>query len=185
MQPGHDMLFRTLADPTRRALFERLCREAGATGTTVAADVAAADALLEARRCSLPALARLAPITILEDVSVPRPRLAELVSEIEAIAARHDVLIATFGHAGDGNLHPTACVDPADHDAVERAHAAFAEIFKAATALGGTITGEHGIGAAKLPYLADHLGADQMALLRRVKAAFDPAGILNPGKLGS
>ena len=164
---------------------ERLCREAGATGTTVAADVAAADALLEARRCSLPALARLAPITILEDVSVPRPRLAELVSEIEAIAARHDVLIATFGHAGDGNLHPTACVDPADHDAVERAHAAFAEIFKAATALGGTITGEHGIGAAKLPYLADHLGADQMALLRRVKAAFDPAGILNPGKLGS
>jgi glycolate oxidase len=118
-------------------------------------------------------------------VSVPRPRLAELVSQIEAIAERHNVIIATFGHAGDGNLHPTACVDPADGDAADRAHAAFVEVFHAATALGGTITGEHGIGAAKLPYLVDHLGADQMALLRRVKAAFDPAGILNPGKLGS
>jgi glycolate oxidase len=164
---------------------ELLCRERGATDTTVAPDIAAADALLEARRCSLPALARLAPVTILEDVSVPRPRLAQLVSAIEEIAERHRVTIATFGHAGDGNLHPTACVDPTDGDAAERAHAAFGEIFKAATALGGTITGEHGVGAAKLGYLADHLGPDQMALLRRVKAAFDPAGILNPGKLGS
>jgi glycolate oxidase len=164
---------------------ERLCRQQGATATTVAPDIAAADALLEARRCSLPALARLAPVTILEDVSVPRPRLAELVSTIEKIAERYQVTIATFGHAGDGNLHPTACVDPSDGDAADRAHAAFGEIFHAATALGGTITGEHGIGAAKLGYLADHLGPDQMALLRRVKAAFDPAGILNPGKLGS
>lgn len=167
------------------ASIERLCRDAGATDTTVAADVAAADALLEARRCALPALARLAPVTILEDVAVPRPKLAEMVSEIEAIAARHAVTIATFGHAGDGNLHPTACVDPSDSDAIDRAHAAFVEVFKVATALGGTITGEHGVGAAKLPYLAEHLGADQVALLRRVKAAFDPAGILNPGKLGS
>ncbi len=118
-------------------------------------------------------------------MSVPRPRLAELVSRIEEIAQRHDVTIATFGHAGDGNLHPTACVDPADADAADRAHAAFGEVFKAATALGGTITGEHGVGAAKLSYLADHLGTAQMDLLRRVKVAFDPAGILNPGKLGS
>jgi glycolate oxidase len=164
---------------------ERLCRESGATGTTVAPDIAAADALLEARRCSLPALARLAPITILEDVSVPRPCLAELVSRIEAIADRYRVTIATFGHAGDGNLHPTACVDPADGDAVDRAHAAFGEVFHTATALGGTITGEHGVGAAKLSYLAGHLGTAQMALLSRVKQAFDPAGVLNPGKLGS
>lgn len=167
------------------ASIERVCLDQGASATTVSSDVAAADALLEARRCSLPALARLAPITILEDVSVPRPRIAELVSRIEEIADRHRVIIATFGHAGDGNLHPTACVDPADGDAADRAHAAFGEIFRVATSLGGTITGEHGVGAAKLGYLADHLGPEQMELLRRVKTAFDPAGILNPGKLGS
>jgi glycolate oxidase len=123
---------------------------------------------------------------LLEDASVPRPRLAEMVDRIDTIARRHSVRITTFGHAGDGNLHPTCVLDPeADEHAIERAEQAFAEIFAAALDLGGTITGEHGVGAAKIRYLADQLGADQMALLRRIKAAFDPAGILNPGKLGS
>jgi glycolate oxidase len=161
------------------------CVSAGATAITVAREVAQSEALLEARRCSLPALARLAPVTVLEDVAVPRPRLAAMVDRIDEIAAKHDVRIATFGHAGDGNLHPTAVLDPADAGAVERVSAAIGDIFAAALDLGGTITGEHGVGAAKLPYLERRLGADQMALLRRIKTAFDPAGILNPGKTGS
>ncbi|MEU5948856.1 FAD-linked oxidase C-terminal domain-containing protein [Micromonospora sp. NPDC047465] len=162
------------------------CVDAGAVEVTTAREVAQADALLAARRCALPALSRRGGVTILEDATVPRPRIAEMVDRIDAIAVRHDVAIATFGHAGDGNLHPTCVLDSAeDHDAVRRAEAAFAEVFAAALDLGGTITGEHGVGAAKLPFLAARLGDDQLALLRRIKSAFDPAGVLNPGKLGS
>jgi glycolate oxidase len=162
-----------------------VCEKVGARGVTMAKDVAESDALLAARRCSLPALARLAPITMLEDATVPRPKLAEMVDRIDEITTRYDVVCATFGHAGDGNLHPTIVFDPADGDVQKRAEAAFDEVFRAAMALGGTITGEHGVGAAKRPWLAERLGPDQIALLRRVKSAFDPAGILNPGKTGS
>ena len=162
------------------------CVAEGAIDVTTAGDAARSEALLAARRCSLPALSRLGALTILEDASVPRPRLAEMVDRIDAIAARHEVTIATFGHAGDGNLHPTCVLpDPRDSDAIARAERAFAEVFAAAIELGGTITGEHGVGAAKLPYLEARLGTEQLALLRRIKSAFDPAGILNPGKLGS
>ena len=161
------------------------CTATGAMEVTLAESIARSEALLEARRCSLPALSRLGTMTILEDATVPRPRLAEMVDRIDAIAAAHDVPVATFGHAGDGNLHPTIVVDQHDDGAIKRAHEAFGEVFGAAIAMDGTITGEHGVGAAKLPYLTDLLGTDQMALLRRIKAAFDPAGILNPGKLGS
>lgn len=161
------------------------CVRTGARSVTMARDVAESDALLSARRCSLPALARLAPVTMLEDATVPRPKIAQMVDRIDAISASHHVVCATFGHAGDGNLHPTIVFDPQDGDARHRAEAAFGQIFAAAMELGGTITGEHGVGAAKRPYLDARLGADQMALLRRLKSAFDPAGILNPGKLGS
>ena len=161
------------------------CMATGALEVTLAESIARAQALLEARRCALPALSRLGTMTILEDATVPRPRLAEMVDRIDAIAHAHDVPVATFGHAGDGNLHPTIVVDQHDDAAIKRAHEAFGEVFRAAIDMDGTITGEHGVGAAKLPYLTDRLGADQMALLRRIKAAFDPSGILNPGKLGS
>jgi len=167
------------------SLMASTCERNGARGVTMARDIAESEALLTARRCSLPALARLAPVTMLEDATVPRPRLAEMVERIDAIAARHNVIVATFGHAGDGNLHPTIVFDPADGNVRHRAEAAFGEVFDTAIELGGTITGEHGVGAAKRPYLQRRLGADQMALLRRLKTAFDPAGILNPGKVGS
>jgi glycolate oxidase len=163
----------------------KICAEAGALEVTLAEDVARSDALLAARRCSLPALSRLGSLTILEDVTVPRPRLADMVDHIDEIAARFGLRIATFGHAGDGNLHPTCVLDPEDDEAIGRAHKAFAEIFATAIRFDGTITGEHGVGAAKLPFLVDRLGADQLRLLRRIKTAFDPAGILNPGKVGS
>jgi glycolate oxidase len=156
-----------------------------ARDVTLARDIAEAESLLYARRCSLPALARLGPITMLEDATVPRPKLAHMVDVIGEIADKHGVVCSTFGHAGDGNLHPTVVLDPADEGAVDAANATFDDVFAAALTLGGTITGEHGVGAAKRAWLDARLGSDQMSLLRRIKTAFDPAGILNPGKLGS
>ena len=109
-----------------------------------------------------------------------------MVARIEEVAERHQLTIGTFGHAGDGNLHPTAVLDSADQAAVQRARAAFADIFAPTIELGGTITGEHGIGSRpSCPTLRGASGSEHMALLRRIKTAFDPAGILNPGKLGS
>ena len=157
----------------------------GASSVQVATAAAESQALLAARRCALPALSRLGGATMLEDVGVPRSRLPELVRRIDAIAQRHGVIMATFGHAGDGNAHPVGCFDPADDDQRARVAAAFDDVFAAAIELGGTITGEHGVGAAKLPYLEAQLGREQTALLARIKRAFDPVGILNPGKLGS
>lgn len=167
------------------AIMAEVMNEHGAAGLHVATAAAESEALLAARRCALPALSRLGGATMLEDVGVPRSRLPELVWRIEEIAARHRVVIATFGHAGDGNAHPTGCFDPGDAKQRERVAAAFADVFAAAIELGGTITGEHGVGAAKLPFLAAQLGAAQTALQARIKQAFDPLGILNPGKLGS
>lgn len=162
------------------------CEREGALEVRVAADEAEAQRILEARRAALPSLSRLGRVTLLEDATVPRSQIAAMVERIEAAAERHGLRIGTFGHAGDGNLHPTIVLaDPDDRDAVERAHRAFADIFGAAMDLGGTITGEHGVGLAKLAFLERRLGAEHVALLRRIKRAFDPHGILNPGKLGS
>jgi glycolate oxidase len=162
------------------------CEAERALEVAVAADAAHADRILEARRAALPSLSRLGRVTLLEDATVPRARIAEMVERIEAAGERHGLRIGTFGHAGDGNLHPTIVLpDPEDAEAVERAHRAFGDIFAAAMELGGTITGEHGVGLAKLPYLERRLGREHAALLRRIKHAFDPQAILNPGKLGS
>jgi glycolate oxidase len=166
-------------------LMAAACETEGATQVRIAESPEAAAEVLEARRAALPSLSRLEPLTLLEDATVPRSRIAEMVEFIQEVARRHELKIGTFGHAGDGNLHPTAVLDPADESAVRRARAAFDEIFARAIELDGTITGEHGIGIVKLRYLERQLGADHMALLRRIKAAFDPNGILNPGKLGS
>ena len=152
---------------------------------TLAPDVAAAEALLYARRCSLPALARLGSMSILEDISVPRPQLSKAADAIEAIGAKHSLLIGTFGHAGDGNLHPTIVINKDDSDEVKRAEKSLADIFTLAIDLGGTITGEHGVGSAKLPYLHAKLGDVSLALHRNIKSVFDPDGVLNPGRLGS
>jgi glycolate oxidase len=162
-----------------------IAAEHGGTGIRLASSPVEAGELLYARRCSLPSLARKGAISMLEDVSVPRPMIAEMVRRIEAASQRHAIMVATFGHAGDGNLHPTAIVDadtPENRAALIRL---FDDIFSAALELGGSITGEHGVGLAKLPWLEKRLGAEQMALLRRIKHAFDPEGILNPGLTGS
>jgi glycolate oxidase len=161
------------------------CEAEGATQVRIAGSEAEAADVLAARRAVLPALSRLEPLPILEDATVPRSRIAEMVARIQEIAEREGLMIGTFGHAGDGNLHPTVVLDAADTAAVERAHAAFDEIFAIAIEMGGSITGEHGVGLVKLRHLERQLGAGQLALLRRIKHAFDPNGILNPGKLGS
>jgi glycolate oxidase len=158
---------------------------AGCRGVTLAADVAAAEALLYARRCSLPALARLSSLSILEDIAVPRKSMAEAVKRIEAIGVKHGLRIGTFGHAGDGNLHPTIVLDKENPKEVAAAEAALAEIFALPLEFGGTITGEHGVGSAKLPYLEAKIGPANMQLQRDIKKVFDPAGILNPGRIGS
>ena len=157
----------------------------GCRGVTLAADVAAAEALLYARRCSLPALARLSSLSILEDIAVPRNVMAEVVNRVEAIGKKHGLRIGTFGHAGDGNLHPTIVLDKDNPREVAAAELALAEIFALPLEFGGSITGEHGVGSAKLPYLEGKIGPVNMKLQRNIKKVFDPAGILNPGRIGS
>jgi len=157
----------------------------GVRAVTLAPDVAAAEALLYARRCSLPALARLGSMSILEDISVPRPQLSKAAEAIEKISEKHSLLIGTFGHAGDGNLHPTIVLDKDDANEVTRAERSLSDIFNLALELGGTITGEHGVGSAKLPYLRAKLGDVSLSLHHNIKSVFDPDRILNPGRLGT
>jgi glycolate oxidase len=160
-----------------------IARKEGAAEVRVAQTEEEGAKLLAARRAALSALSRLRPTTILEDATVPRSRLAEMVAEIERVAEKYGVRICTFGHAGDGNLHPTCMTDERDKEEIARVEKAFEEIFHAAIRLGGTITGEHGVGIAKLGYLELKVGSGGMTLMQRLKAAFDPNGIMNPGKL--
>lgn len=141
------------------------------------------DSLWAARRSALPALAQVKPATILEDATVPRTKLVDMLVSIQKIAKKYNLLIGTFGHAGDGNLHPTILIDPLDKDEMERFHKAVDEIFEVALSFGGTLSGEHGIGIAKLKYLKDEIGRSGVETMRRIKQALDPDNILNPGKL--
>ena len=141
------------------------------------------DQLWLARRNALPALASLNNTCIVEDATVPRSRITEMLLACEAIAAKYNVTIGTFGHAGDGNLHPTILYDMYDLELTTRVHMAIDEIFSTALALGGTLSGEHGIGLAKMKYLGDELGQSGLDLMRSIKEALDPDYLLNPGKL--
>ncbi len=141
------------------------------------------DSLWAARRAALPALAQVKPSTVLEDATVPRTKLVDMLIAIQNIAKKYNLMIGTFGHAGDGNLHPTILVDPMDKDEMERLHKAVDEIFEIALSLGGTLSGEHGIGVAKIKYLKNEIGRSGVETMRRIKQALDPDNILNPGKL--
>ncbi|MBD2867046.1 FAD-binding oxidoreductase [Paenibacillus arenilitoris] len=161
----------------------RICESELADRVEVAESREHAEKLLTARRSAFTALARLRPTTILEDATVPRSKIADMVLRINEIAIKHNVSIATFGHAGDGNLHPTATTDARDLDEVRRVEQAFEEIFEAAIELGGTITGEHGVGMVKAPFLEWKIGKSGIEVMRGIKQAFDPYNLLNPGKL--
>ena len=154
----------------------------GATWAAASTDPAEAEALFAARRLAYPALERLGPL-LTEDVCVPKAAVPEMLARIEAAAARNDVLIANIAHAGDGNLHPLLITPPGDAEARARAQVAFGEIMRDAVALGGTVTGEHGVGLLKRDGLAVELAPEVVAMQRAVKAALDPHGILNPGKV--
>ncbi len=165
------------------ATIERVCREAGAFDLRTATDPAAAEQLWAARRAALPALARLGPVLIMEDATVPRSRLADMVRAIDAAARAQGLRVATFGHAGDGNLHPTCPGDARDPALMARIDRAFEDIFAAAIELGGTITGEHGVGLAKAGYLPWRLSPETLAAMRAIKHALDPGDLFNPGKI--
>ncbi|GAB3604557.1 FAD-binding oxidoreductase [Microbacterium aureliae] len=159
---------------------ERICGDAGATECYTTDDPDEGEAFVVARRMAIPAVEKKGTL-LLEDVGVPLPRLGDLVLGIERISATHDVPIAVIAHAGDGNTHPLLVFDPRDLDQKRRAETAYGEIMDLAISLGGTITGEHGVGRLKRPWLSSYLGEDELELNKRIKAALDPHNILNPG----
>jgi len=158
----------------------RVFSEAGATEVFSTSDPDEGEAFVAARRFAIPAVEAKGSL-LLEDVGVPLPALADLVSGVEKIAAQREVMISVIAHAGDGNTHPLIVFDPADEAMTARAQLAFGEIMELAVGLGGTITGEHGVGRLKRPWLANQIGPDAMELNHRIKRALDPDNILNPG----
>jgi glycolate oxidase len=160
-----------------------LARARGARDVRVARDDAEALQLASARRSAFAALARVRPTTILEDVTVPRDKLAEMVAFVAEVAKKHQLLVGTFGHMGDGNLHPTFLTDERDAAEMARVHEALEEIVTKTLALGGTITGEHGVGLAKKAWLRRQVGENSHDLMREIKRAWDPRNLLNPGKI--
>jgi glycolate dehydrogenase FAD-linked subunit len=173
------------------AAIAECCQAAGASELYVADDAVEAEALTSARRLAHPAMEHLALQTfpegrgslIVDDVAVPRSRITDLVDGVEEISARHGVLVGVVGHAGDGNLHPVIVVDQADQSSMDSGRLVFDEIMRLGLALGGTCTGEHGVGLLKRDWLAREIGLVGLKVHRAVKAAFDPDGIFNPGKV--
>jgi glycolate oxidase len=161
---------------------ELACRSSHASDILRSTDTLESEGLMGARRAALPALERLG-ITLLEDVAVPRRRIVELVEAVDRIAAEHQIQIGTFGHLGDGNLHPTLIIPRGDDAARARALVAAEAILEVTLGLGGTISGEHGIGILKRDQLARELGSEGMRISWAIKNALDPLGIMNPGKV--
>ena len=161
---------------------ELACRTSHATDVLRSTDAVESEGLMGARRAAFPALERLG-ITLLEDVAVPRGRIVELVAAVERIAAEHEIQIGTFGHVGDGNLHPTLIMPRGDDAARDRALEAADAIVAVTLTLGGTITGEHGVGLLKRDQLARELGPEGIRVSWAIKNALDPLAIMNPGKV--
>ncbi len=162
---------------------EKILKEVRAAEVHVAKDAEEAAKLAAGRRTALSALARVSPTTLLEDATVPRSKLAETFAEIERLTEKYALKVGTFGHAGDGNLHPTVLCDERNHEEMKRAHAFFSELYDMVLSIGGTVSGEHGIGMAKKEYLARQIGEGGLEVMKRIKDAFDPEGTLNPGKI--
>src|ERR1051325_4316676 len=165
------------------AAMERIAREHGCLEVRVARDDNEATKLASARRSAFSALARVAPTTILEDATVPRSELAKMIRFVEQVAKKYRLRIGTFGHMGDGNLHPTFLTDERNKEEMHRVELAFKEIFDEAIRLGGTITGDNGVAVARKDFLPKFAGDAQMRLMHELRRVLDPNGILNPGKM--
>lgn len=165
------------------ATVEKALQKNGAVSVTRAQDAAEKDKLWEARRQALPALARLRPTTVLEDATVPRSQIPTMLEAINAAAAKHNVRVGTFGHAGDGNLHPTFLCDKRDAGEFARVEAAVDDVFNAALKLQGTLSGEHGIGTAKAKWMAKETSKGTIEYSRRLRGALDPKHLFNPTKM--
>jgi glycolate oxidase len=161
----------------------KVLERSGASEVKVATTAKDSEALWTARRAVSPALGRIATTKLGEDISVPRSAIPEMVRRVGEISRRYGLTIPVFGHAGDGNLHPNLLCDMRDAELMERVHKAVGEIFMAAVELGGTLSGEHGVGLMKQPYMASKLSPEVLGLMQRVKSTFDPNGIMNPGKM--
>jgi glycolate oxidase len=176
---------------TDLARIETECRRAGAGEVYAATDPAEADALLAARRLAYPAMEQAAVAAfpggrgglVVDDIAVPRTALAEVLDRVAELAARHQVTVGVVAHAGDGNLHPNIVVDRADPASVARGQVVFDEIMELALAVGGTSTGEHGIGLLKREWLARELGPVGTRVHQAIKQALDPGHLFNPGKV--
>jgi len=162
---------------------KKVCNSNNALSCRQASSDQERDEIWRARRAALSSLARVRPSTILEDATVPRSRIVEMVEAVNNIAKKYELPIGTFGHAGDGNLHPTILTDMRDKKEVIKVEKAIEDIFKAAIELGGTLSGEHGIGISKAGYLRMEIDKGSYEIMKRVKKAFDPDNILNPGKI--
>jgi glycolate oxidase len=161
----------------------RICGNNAAMEVKIARDSKEAEDLWKARRSVSQAVVKLNPTKINEDITVPRSRVPDILRRLEAIARKHNLIIVNFGHAGDGNIHVNIMIDKAKPEEVERAKLAVKEVFQAALELEGTLSGEHGVGITKMPYIRLELGDQGLAVMKRIKNAFDPNHILNPGKV--
>jgi glycolate oxidase len=161
----------------------QICEEQGARLVKVAQDAAERNNLWKARRSISPALARKAPNKLGEDITVPRSAIPEVIQRLRQISKKHGLPIVIFGHAGDGNLHPNILFDKRDPEQWEKVEKMVAEIFEASLAVGGTLSGEHGVGLLKRPFMEQALGSISLNLQRQIKKALDPLNILNPGKI--
>ena len=175
---GHPTVVEDEADKVMKVLEENNARE-----VTLARDAKHKEQLWTARRMALPCLAKLRPTTFVEDATVPRSKIPAFLAIVKKAAKDHNVTIGTFGHAGDGNMHPTIVCDLRDEEETKRVHEAMDDIFRGAVELGGTLSGEHGIGLGKLPWMELQHGKEGMEAMRQIKRALDPNLILNPGKL--
>jgi len=161
----------------------RICQESGAQSVKLAGDESERASLWKARRSMSPSLARKAPNKLGEDITVPRSAIPEVIKRLRAISAKHGLPVVIFGHAGDGNLHPNILFDKRQPEQWQKAEQMVAEIFEAALAVGGTLSGEHGVGMLKRPYMERALGSISIDVQRHIKQALDPLNILNPGKI--
>lgn len=165
------------------AIVARVCRTAGAREVVMAEKPADREKIWRARKAVSSALMKIAPTKISEDATVPRSQIPAMINQLQRIRGKYNINLVIFGHAGDGNLHPNIITDENDPEEMQRVEAAIREIFQAAVSLGGTLSGEHGIGTLKAPFMEMEFGPAELSYMRRIKDTLDPRGVLNPGKI--